>query len=149
LSLNRQKESSRLILKQHGSHIQAITQIQIFPQASVFLPVSGGQRSLNKGQLTRNSNTLQAQSRRREKHHLYVEAYTGAGKAWTNIPAARAAELREIYMEFDEAFYIALEACNPVNTMRHQEAQAATASVWQNEKGITRAWSEYKSAVIP
>jgi hypothetical protein len=60
---------------------------------------------------------------------MYVEAHTGAGKPWANIPVARAAELREIYMQFDEAFDMAMEAPTPANLERRREAQAAVVSV--------------------
>jgi hypothetical protein len=60
---------------------------------------------------------------------MYVEAHTGAGKPWANIPVARAAELRAVYMQFDEAFDVAMETPTHPNIMRRQEAQAAVTTV--------------------
>jgi hypothetical protein len=60
---------------------------------------------------------------------MYVESHTGANKPWTNIPMPRVSELRASYMQFDEAFDLALEARTPANILRRQEAQAATTAV--------------------
>jgi hypothetical protein len=60
---------------------------------------------------------------------MYVEANTGTSRPWTNIPVARVVQLRETYMEFDEAFDIALETPTHANIERRREAQAATTTV--------------------
>jgi hypothetical protein len=60
---------------------------------------------------------------------MYVEAHTGQNSVWANIPQERAAELREVYMQFDEAFDAAMETPTHANLIRRKEAQAQTTSV--------------------
>jgi hypothetical protein len=60
---------------------------------------------------------------------MYVEAHTGANSAWANIPIERVEELREVYMQFDEAFDATLENRTHANLVRRNEAQAQMTSV--------------------
>jgi hypothetical protein len=60
---------------------------------------------------------------------MYVEAHTGANSAWANIPIERVEELREVYMQFDEAFDATLENRTHANLVRRNEAQAQTTAV--------------------
>jgi hypothetical protein len=60
----------------------------------------------------------------------YVEGKTsGANAAWQNIPQDRIALLKDSHLLFEQAFNTALETPTPANTLRRQEAQAATTAI--------------------